>query len=128
MRFDQLANIEVIEQAQHRRPGRPRQGDRQSLSYQIQAEIISKETAITIEMQRAGRFILATNVLNTNKLSDEDVLREYKSQQSTERGFRFLTRPIVFYFECVSQLKPKSCGFSNGYGFSGGDKPPKSHA
>jgi transposase len=29
-------------------------------------------------------------------LSDEDLLREYKAQQSTERGFRFLKDPLFF--------------------------------
>ena len=43
-----------------------------------------------------GRFILATNVLDADKLSNEDVLREYKAQESTERGFRFLKDPLFF--------------------------------
>ncbi|RCJ33090.1 transposase, partial [Nostoc minutum NIES-26] len=94
--FHQLANLEVIEHAQHQGRGRPRKDSQPALSYQIQAEIILKETAITIERERAGRFILATNVLDVNELSDEDVLREYKAQQSTERGFRFLKDPLFF--------------------------------
>jgi len=44
----------------------------------------------------AGRFILATNVLDIDELTDDDVLREYKAQQSTERGFRFLKDPLFF--------------------------------
>jgi len=94
--FHQLANIEVIEHTQHQGRGRPRKDSQPTLSYQIQAEIIPNETAINIETQRAGRFILATNVLDTGKLSDKDVLLEYKAQQSTERGFRFLKDPLFF--------------------------------
>ncbi|NEO01650.1 MAG: IS1634 family transposase, partial [Moorea sp. SIO3I7] len=94
--FHQLANIEVIEHAQHRGRGRPRQDSKPTRIFQIQAEIIPKETAITLETERAGRFILATNVLDASELSDEQVLREYKSQQSTERGFRFLKDPLFF--------------------------------
>lgn len=94
--FHQLANIEVIEIAQHRGRGRPRKDSQPTLIYQIQAKIIPKETAINIERERAGRFILATNVVDANQLSDEDVLREYKAQQSTERGFRFLKDPLFF--------------------------------
>jgi transposase len=30
------------------------------------------------------------------ELSDDDVLGEYKAQQSTERGFRFLKDPLFF--------------------------------
>ncbi|MDJ1422659.1 MAG: IS1634 family transposase [Candidatus Methanoperedens sp.] len=41
-----------------------------------------------------GKFILATNELE--KLSDEEVLKQYKDQQSVERGFRFLKDPLFF--------------------------------
>ena len=44
----------------------------------------------------AGRFILATNVLEPKTLTDEQILSEYKAQQSTERGFRFLKDPLCF--------------------------------
>jgi transposase len=33
-------------------------------------------------------------VLNTEELSSEEMLREYKAQQSCERGFRFLKDPL----------------------------------
>jgi hypothetical protein len=46
--------------------------------------------------KRAGKLILATNVLDEQILSDESVLKEYKAQQSTERGFRFLKDPLLF--------------------------------
>ena len=96
MPFDQLANIEVIEYSQHRGRGRPRKDSQPTLISHIQAEIVPKETAITIATEQAGRFILATNVLDADKLSNEDVLPEYKAQQSTERGFRFLKDPLFF--------------------------------
>ena len=44
-------------------------------------------------LQRKGRFILATNELNLDNYSDEQMLREYKEQQHVERGFRFLKDP-----------------------------------
>ena len=31
------------------------------------------------------------------------VLIEYKGQQSSERGFRFLKDPLFFYFQCFRQ-------------------------
>ena len=42
---------------------------------------------------RKGKFILATN---DDKMSDEDILKTYKDQQSVERGFRFLKDPLFF--------------------------------
>ena len=46
------------------------------------------------ENQLAGRFILATNVLDEAEISPDQMLIEYKEQQSTERGFRFLKDPM----------------------------------
>jgi transposase len=37
-----------------------------------------------------------TNVLDENALPNDEVLKEYKGQQSSERGFRFLKDPLFF--------------------------------
>lgn len=92
----QLTNIHVKEIKKHTGRGRPTKDSSPTFYYQVDATLEPKEIAIAIETKRAGRFILATNVLDTEKLSDEDVLREYKAQQSTERGFRFLKDPLFF--------------------------------
>ena len=42
---------------------------------------------------KAGRFILATNVLKN--LSPSEILTAYKGQQSCERGFKFLKDPLL---------------------------------
>jgi hypothetical protein len=39
--------------------------------YQVDASLQPKEIAIAIETKRAARFILATNVLNTEELSND---------------------------------------------------------
>ncbi len=51
---------------------------------------------IEAENIKAGRFILATNILDKNELSEQQVLEEYKAQQANERGFRFLKDPLFF--------------------------------
>ncbi len=57
--------------------------------------IIQENSAVIAqEIAKAGKFIIATNVLNTEELSSEEMLREYKAQQSCERGFRFLKDPL----------------------------------
>jgi transposase len=66
------------------------------LCFGVQATLVDDVTAIAMETRRAGRFILATNVLDSAQLNDEDLLVEYKAQQSTERGFRFLKDPLFF--------------------------------
>nr|MDT0251553.1 IS1634 family transposase [Endozoicomonas sp.] len=47
-----------------------------------------KEAEVTL-----GCFVLATNDLDKNNFSSAEVLSTYKSQQSVERGFRFLKSP-----------------------------------
>lgn len=66
------------------------------ISYQISATVCQNESKINTELLSAGRFIIATNVLNSQELSDDSMLREYKAQQSCERGFGFLKDPLFF--------------------------------
>lgn len=51
---------------------------------------------IATRKKQAGRFILATNVLDSKTLKSSDILVNYKNQQSCERGFRFLKDPLFF--------------------------------
>ena len=53
-----------------------------------------KSKKIKEEKKKAGRFILATNVLEN--LSPSEILTAYKGQQSCERGFKFLKDPLFF--------------------------------
>jgi transposase len=55
-----------------------------------------KFDVVEAERRQAGRFILATNVLDVNQLSTEDMIAKYKNQQSSERGFSFLKGPLFF--------------------------------
>jgi transposase len=41
-----------------------------------------------------GKFIVATNELDTAKLNPEEILNYYKDQGKVERGFRFLNNPL----------------------------------
>lgn len=66
------------------------------ISYQILATVCQDESKINTELLSAGRFIIATNVLDSQELSDDSMLREYKAQQSCERGFGFLKDPLFF--------------------------------
>lgn len=55
------------------------------------------EKALQQIVERKSRFILTTNVLDTQRLPDEEVLTAYKSQASSiESGFGFLKDPIFF--------------------------------
>ena len=40
--------------------------------------------------------MLATNILDEKSLSNDDIISQYKAQQSCERGFGFLKDPLFF--------------------------------
>ncbi|RME08212.1 MAG: IS1634 family transposase [Bacteroidetes bacterium] len=93
----QLSGLRVESQAHYDQAGRPAQGQSPShYSYHLQAEIVPSPSVIATARRRAGRFILATNVLEATDFTASQVLATYKDQQSPERGFRFLKDPLFF--------------------------------
>jgi transposase len=64
--------------------------------YQIRGKFREDQELITKEQNSCGRFILASNILDTTELEPLEILKIYKRQQSTERGFRFIKDPLFF--------------------------------
>jgi transposase len=64
--------------------------------YKMEGVGYEKPEEIEIQRKEAGRFILATNLVDENKLELEEIITTYKNQQSCERGFRFLKDPLFF--------------------------------
>lgn len=84
----------ISETVKYKNAGKPKLGERpEVVGYQI--ELVAERNLEEVEklLRRKGRFILATNDLDEESFSDEQILREYKSQQNVERGFRFLKDP-----------------------------------
>ena len=54
------------------------------------------QAVIQTYRHQTGRFILATNLLDDTTWTAELILQEYKAQQTTERGFRFIKDPLFF--------------------------------
>jgi transposase len=61
-----------------------------------EAELLREEAEVRRAKRKAGRFILATNMLDAQALPGEEVLETYLGQQAVERGFRFLKDPLFF--------------------------------
>jgi len=78
----------------------------QTKIYQVTGEIEPRNSAIEAEKVKAGRFILATNILDAEAVTNPQVLSEYKAQQSNERGFRFIKDPL-FFTDSVFVKKPE---------------------
>jgi transposase len=96
----------LVPHSKQRRPGRPRQGtppDR--IEWQIQATVSVAAEGVTRAVQRKASFLVATNVLDTSQLSDQELIQTYKDQGSVERGFSFLKDPL-FLASSVFVKKP----------------------
>ena len=82
----------------HKRRGRPVRGQLpEVIGWQIQGDLSLDEAIVAEKAQWLGRFILATNILDEERLPDQQLLSCYKEQSSSvERGFRFLKDPMFF--------------------------------
>lgn len=68
----------------------------QKINYQITGIIKPDTDKIVTLKRKAGRFVIATNKLDVESFSSDDILRKYKEQQAPERGFAFLKDPLFF--------------------------------
>lgn len=97
LKYHTLTEVEVRLKPYYDKPGRPKKGDAPTgYTYHVQATLALNESAVAAQRNQAGRFVLATNLLDDKQWSNDTVLQEYKNQQSCERGFRFLKDPLFF--------------------------------
>lgn len=95
--YHQLSQVEVLTIPYYAKGGRPKQGAIPlGFHYCLTGQLSLDSSRLEAASKRAGRFILATNLLDTQVLSHDQMLAEYKAQQVTERGFRFLKDPFFF--------------------------------
>jgi transposase len=97
----------LVAHPKHDRVRRPRQDatpDR--TEWQIAATVTVNAAAIAREVQRKASFLVATNVLDQEQLSDQELIQTYKDQHSVERGFSFLKDPL-FLASSVFVKKPE---------------------
>ena len=87
--------------------GRPKQDDPdRTILYRAKVSLLEDEAEIRAHRAKLGRFILATNELDESKLSNAEMLNEYKSQNKTEQGFRFI-KGDAFEVASVFLKKPE---------------------
>lgn len=77
--------------------GKPKKDAKPSrIGWKIIGELEENKEAVKKAMSMVGRFVLATN-MPESELNAEEALKMYKAQGSTvERGFRFLKDPMFF--------------------------------
>lgn len=82
----------ITEQLIYQTKGRPKKDAVGTIAYKITGQLFTCLKQKKIEEDKKGLFILSTNDCS-GELSMRDMLANYKSQQSVERGFRFLKSP-----------------------------------
>lgn len=87
----------IEEDTYYVKAGKPKEEHRR-ISYKIgHFKLTTNLAAIEAIAIAKSRFVLASNVLDAEKLSDETLLTAYKTQAtSVENGFKFLKDPIFF--------------------------------
>ncbi len=92
------ANAQAVAVMRYPKRGRPTAEDQKEVvGYNLEGDVEENPTAIEEAKQSLGRFIVATNDLDSERLPAKAMLENYKDQGvSVERGFRFLKDPLFF--------------------------------
>lgn len=96
LKYHNLGHIKTVQVLSKSETSSSNSAESSQQIYKIQAQLEPDAGVIVKQTQAAGRFILATNVLDINQLSYDQMIAKYKEQQSSERGFAFLKDPLFF--------------------------------
>lgn len=98
----------VVEKARYAQKARPKAGSMPThIDYVRAGSLQDDKRAVQAAERTKGLFVIATNELDTDLLSNKSLLSVYKDQAITvERGFRFLKDPL-FYSESLYLKSPK---------------------
>ncbi len=90
----EITEDKIITELAYSKKGRPCKNQEPDIKvYKIIGNVSSRINAYQEKLNSKGKFILATNELDNNQLSDEQLFQEYKNQGKVERGFRFIKDP-----------------------------------
>lgn len=88
---------QITAHTRYAQPGRPGANSQAIQVWRIQGEIEPDDERLAAAREAAGKYLIATNELDADRLPTADLLTAYKDQnRSAERGFRFLKDPLFF--------------------------------
>jgi transposase len=100
-------NGTVVPVLKYNKPGKPKVGEEKIIAgYKIESTFTRDPDKVAQLLHKKGRFILATNDLDDDAGSAEQMLAAYREQQNVEGGFRFLKDPW-FMADSVFLKSPK---------------------
>jgi transposase len=98
---------QITRRAHYAGQGRPAKGTAPTReSWHVQATVRLDAEQLERAAHRRARFLVATNVLDSTDLPDEQAIGTYKAQSGVERGFAFLKDPL-FLASSVFLKKPE---------------------
>ncbi len=102
-----VATCTFQQEGHYQQKGRPKKDAvPDSTSWQVGVSLCVDQQEVEAQIKKQASFIVATNVLDEQKLSHEQVYLIYKEQGGVERGFRFLKDPL-FLASSVFVKKPE---------------------
>jgi transposase len=102
-----LASYTLKEESKYQQKGRPKKDTpADQVTWQLEPTLQVDEPLVAALVKQEADFIVATNILEEQDLSAEQVLTTYKEQGGVERGFRFLKDPL-FLASSVFVKKPE---------------------
>lgn len=97
----------IQEEGHYQQKGRPKKDAApDSTVWRVIPTLSVDQEEVETQIRKQASFILATNILDEQKLSHEQVYFTYKEQGGVERGFRFLKDPL-FLASSVFVKKPE---------------------
>jgi len=106
LKYHQVSDVSFVPLKGYEGKGRPKKEDKKvDIGFKIEGTLSEDPSKIEAMLAQKGLFVLATNQLDKSKLSDEEMLLEYKEQQQVERGFAFI-KSHTFEVSSVFLKKP----------------------
>lgn len=93
LKYHTIEDITVTSKKKYAGKGRPKADAAVIRRYRITGVLREDPSKIATTLKTKGRFIIGTNELDQTQLTSQELLHNYKGQQSVERGFRFLKEP-----------------------------------
>jgi transposase len=102
-----MATFTLKEQRQYQQRGRPKlEATPDQTAWYLVPKLEVDQHEVSVLARKKAAFIVATNILDDQRLADEQVIWTYKEQGGVERGFRFLKDPF-FLASSVFVKKPE---------------------
>ena len=102
-----VATFTLESEARYQNPGKPKKdASPDKIIWHLVPTVSIDELEVEAQIKKDACFIIATNILDEQELSHEQVITTYKEQGGVERGFRFLKDPF-FLASSIFVKKPE---------------------